>query len=1116
MNHSRRSIAVVLLFLLTSLSGTAEAQTGSHDARVTQFRGDARHAGSYDGTAPGGYGGILWRADLPGPVRSAAAVVDDVVYVGSAGGFLHALDRWTGRELWRYRTDGPAHGSPAHWNGTVYVTDGAGTLHAVDARTGEGLWTLETGSLHPWAWGHESGDLYLSAPVLAEVDGTMRLWFGAGDGALRAVDPVTGVELWSLETDGRIRSTPAVSDGRVVVGSADGSVYAAAATNGRLLWRFDTPGRELDSGAFGFDRRTVQSSPAIVGGRVYVGTRSGSLFAIDLETGVELWESSHGSSWVNGGPAVADGRVFAGSSDGRFIQAVDAATGEELWRRDSGVAWSSPLVAGGAVHFTESNGVVRALDAATGSTLWGTVLPDDLWGSPVIHDGVLFVGTDDGFYALRGSDGSTPFHRAVFWDSTYTRARWYLGHERLADQLEDHLYELLDERRLTTWLQTRVEDGEPSALVMALDRLPDAVRVGGSSSLFRRYLESGGTVVAPGLPTGIWVRELETGSSGGLAAVRWDEASELLDVDLGAAIFDEIGVRLTPEGVRMGLPESWTTNWTVDPQEDLEPLAIDENGRFAAWRKSYGGPPGTGYVRIWPSRMRLADVTPFLVAAEHRPLDPEQDELPEHVRRAHTLDAFVRDAMRRLGVPGLSFSAVTAEGVTMERGWGVTDTRMRNPVGPGTGFYIASSTKSFVGLLTLLLDREGWLDVDAPLTECLPGLDLNDTVDPSSITLRDLVRHTRGWESDPSVNRTAYTDFLDPGELRRHLAAMATVEDDGYFAYDNIGFVVADLCFRERLGIDWKELVETRILAPLGMRRTTPFMSEAAGTGDIALPHLWDGRRHHPIAPKIDDIMHAAGGLVTTAHDAARWIRVFLGEGVVDGRRVFPAEVIREALRRQVDADLSFWEFTREGYTIGWYDGSYRGERLVHHFGGYTGAQAHISMMPEHGLGVAAFINGGGGSGYVLPHLTAAFWYDLALGRPDAEELARARLDEAVASAEESLADLRTHFQRLDRLRATAPTPANPERYTGIYRNVGMGNVIVSTTFDGHLWIEWGAREGLVVSEDGELFADWNNGGSPDPISFDLPEVGPARSLTWERRVVVPRVVPGEPSGQGS
>lgn len=1062
-----------------------------------QFRGSPTNTGTPEAEQFSGYGGMLWRVEMPGPIRSAAAVTGDRVLVGSAGGFLHALERWTGRELWRYDAGAAVHGSPAVWSGTVYATDAEGTLHAVDLATGTGRWLVETGPTLAWAWGHESGDLYISAPTLGRAGGAMRLWFGAGDGRVRAVDPVDGRVLWDAATEGRIRSTPALADGTVVVGSADGSVYAFDAVTGASRWRFDTAGRALDSGDFGFDRKTVQSSPAVADGRVFVGSRNGSLYAVDLAGGRALWESSHGASWVNGAPAVAEGHVFVGSSDAEFVQAVDAVTGQELWRREtSGVVWSSPLAVEDALIVNEANGRIRGFDIATGETLWGTTLPAGGWASPVVADGILYIGSDDGFYALR--PGAGLFHRAVFHDADQVAGRWYLDHGWLADEMEDIGYERLDAADLEGWLRARLSDGEQSSLVMALDRLPNAVREGGAGSLFRRYLEAGGTVVWPGLLPRVWVRDPRDGASGGLAAVTWDRASELIGVDVGAATFDYIGAETLPTGRALGLPGRWLTHWTVDAQPGLEPLAVDENGRYAAWRRGYGGPAGTGFVRVWGSRRALRDIVPFVTAAELRPVDPELDVVPDAVAVEQTLDRFVREGMRRLGVPGLAFSGVTADGTVVERGWGVRDVREGGAVDPWTGFYIASSTKSFVALVTTLLDRRGWLDLDAPLTGCLPGLDLEGTVDPSTITLRDLLRHTRGWENDLLSTRTAYTDFLDPAEVRAQLAVTTTVEDDGYFAYGNDGYIVVDQCFRERLGIDWKELVETQVLVPAGMMRTTPFASEAAATGNRALPHVWDGVRLRRIPTKIDDIMHAAGGLVTTAADAGQWVRIFLGEGALNGSRIFPEEVVREVLTRQVDADASFWEFSRDGYGLGWYDGAYRGEGLVHHFGGYPGAQAHISLMPERDLGAAAFVNGGGGNAYLLPHLTAALWYDLMLGRPDAVARAMDALSEAERDAVERLEAQRESFRERARLTAGRGAVPDSERYVGIYRSPARGNVVVAPTPEGALWIEWGAQEGpLVPVGDGVFLSLWETR-APYEITFDLPAEGPARSVIWQ------------------
>jgi outer membrane protein assembly factor BamB len=619
--RSPRFASVVFLATVT-LPGGARAQ---EVADAAMFRGGPAHTGAVSGPAPVSYGGILWRAPLPGPIRSTAAVSDGTVYVGSAGGFLHALDALTGEERWRYEAGAAVHGSPAVLDGVVYVTDLNSTLHAVEAGTGGRLWRVETGPDRAFPWGYESGDIWNASPVIATpAGGSAMIYFGAGDGALYAVEARSGEVSWTLRTEGRIRSTPAVAGDRVVVGSADGRVYAADATTGRLAWRFATEGASLESGEFGFDRRTIQSSPAVSDGRVHVGTRDGTIYALDLASGGLLWTASHGTSWINGSPAVVDGRVFAGSSDAQFVHALDARTGEELWRRDSrGIVWTSPLVAGDEVIFTEGAGRVRALDASTGEDRWQAWLDGRLFASPVVADGVLFVGTEaGGMYGLRDG-GERPLRSVVVWDSTLVDAAWYVDHRDLADDLSGRGYEVLDAGDASAWLLERAGDGRPSAVVFAIDHLPAALA--GADGALRRYLESGGTVVWPGYPPELWPRDPETGESGGLIAVDRARVRALLGVDHEASNFDPLGAWATEEGRRLGLPESFLSRWDVAPQEGLEALAVDERGHLAAWRKSFGGPPGSGFVRLWGNRRAPPEPAVFATAAEWRPVDPEPD-----------------------------------------------------------------------------------------------------------------------------------------------------------------------------------------------------------------------------------------------------------------------------------------------------------------------------------------------------------------------------------------------------------------------------------------------------------------------------------------------------------
>ena len=80
----------------------------------------------------------------------------------------------------------------------------------------------------------------------------------------------------------------------MVVGGRDKIVHASNARTGKAVWTFATNAR-------------VDSSPAIAGGRVYVGSNDGRLYVLDLATGKKLWEFEAGAP-LSASPAIAAGR----------------------------------------------------------------------------------------------------------------------------------------------------------------------------------------------------------------------------------------------------------------------------------------------------------------------------------------------------------------------------------------------------------------------------------------------------------------------------------------------------------------------------------------------------------------------------------------------------------------------------------------------------------------------------------------------------------------------------------------------------------------------------------------------------------------------------------------
>ena len=304
------------------------------------FRGDPAHTGVVESAPFEGQGGVLWRHRTGGAVRSTPAVTASHIYFGSSDGGLYALDRSNGRRLWRFDAGSPVTSSPAVATGLVVAMTRGGRIFAVSERSGRLRWSRQTGAELPFnTYPAGRWDVWASSPVISG----SAVVIGGADGVVYALDLATGRTRWTARTGGRVRATPAVADGMVIVGSWDGRVYALDLATGAERWVHRTIGDTLDSKAFGFDRRAMQSSAAIADGGVYVGSRDGGLYALDLRTGERRWRATHRGSWVVGSPAVRAATVWVGSSDGRFIQAVDAATGSERWRFETGAnVLSSP------------------------------------------------------------------------------------------------------------------------------------------------------------------------------------------------------------------------------------------------------------------------------------------------------------------------------------------------------------------------------------------------------------------------------------------------------------------------------------------------------------------------------------------------------------------------------------------------------------------------------------------------------------------------------------------------------------------------------------------------------------------------------------------------------
>lgn len=374
------------------------------DTPPVMFRGDARHTGTYaEGPR---HLRFKWRFQTRGKIRSTPAIAGGIVCFGSEDGYLYAVDAEKGTLRWKYGTEGDLSASPAIAGSVVYVTGGDGAMLALELETGKLRWRFQTGKPLPFEqFGGDprSWDIWQSSPT---VDGE-RIYFGSGDGFVYALERISGRLVWKYRTEAVVRTSPAVAAGVVYVGGFDGKLHALEAGTGKVKWVFKTEGNPF------FPKGEIQGSPSVAANRVFFGARDGFVYAVDATSGKQLWRSDHKGAWVPTSPAVANGLVFAGSSDGQFVQAVDAATGVEKWRFEAKMrVFSSPVVAGNRLYVGITNGDLVVLNAADGKEIARTITEDMIFSSPVIANRTVYVGSDDScLYAFGPSPVET--YRAV-------------------------------------------------------------------------------------------------------------------------------------------------------------------------------------------------------------------------------------------------------------------------------------------------------------------------------------------------------------------------------------------------------------------------------------------------------------------------------------------------------------------------------------------------------------------------------------------------------------------------------------------------------------------------------------------------------------------------------
>ncbi|HXW07008.1 MAG TPA: PQQ-binding-like beta-propeller repeat protein [Vicinamibacterales bacterium] len=218
---------------------------------------------------------------------------------------------------------------------------------------------------------------------------------------------------WSSPAVGRIGDTM-----QVVIGQGDGYVRGFEAKTGEKLWEFDLNPKDS---VWPKTRNEVISTPIILDNVVYIangqdpehGEGVGHLYAIDATKRGDITES--GRIWHYGDirRSISTGALYNGilfySDFSGFLHALDAKTGKPFWKHDMFAAiWGSPMVIDGKVYLGDEDGDIAVLQAdRTMKLIAENNMGSSVYSTPVPANGALFIVNRNQLFALADAGAPT-------------------------------------------------------------------------------------------------------------------------------------------------------------------------------------------------------------------------------------------------------------------------------------------------------------------------------------------------------------------------------------------------------------------------------------------------------------------------------------------------------------------------------------------------------------------------------------------------------------------------------------------------------------------------------------------------------------------------------------
>jgi CubicO group peptidase (beta-lactamase class C family) len=417
---------------------------------------------------------------------------------------------------------------------------------------------------------------------------------------------------------------------------------------------------------------------------------------------------------------------------------------------------------------------------------------------------------------------------------------------------------------------------------------------------------------------------------------------------------------------------------------------------------------------------------------------------------AKQIDSLTALVLKTFNVPGIAVGVVKNGKLIHSKGYGVSNLNTGKKVDENTLFGVASNSKAMTAAVLGQLVDEGKIKWDDRVTDYIPEFKMYDPYVTDAFTIRDLLTHRSGLGLGagdlmmfPDGSNFTKKDIIHNIRYLKPVSAFRTK------------YIVAGEVAERVSGIKWEDLVEQKIMNPLGMQKSAASLYRLKDNSNAVRPHAPVNGKLQVLDIDWSESANAAGGIWSNVTDWSKWVIAQMNHGKYGAgldNKVFSSEVHEETWTPQTiikTGTAAPYNTHFAAYGLGWFLSDVKGYKQVTHTGGLAGMVTQVVMFPELQLGIIVFTNQQSGAAFNAISRTIQDSYLGVIGY-DWVKIMKDRVDKGEAEAkkigEEVEKDMQAQLSK-------AGGQFNFQPYLGIYRDVWFGDIEISMK-NGKAWMD--------------------------------------------------------------